>query len=166
MADLSSDRVRELLNYDPISGVVTRKVSIARCVRVGDVAGTLQKSTGYRRICVDGRVYREHRIMWLHAHGAWPAGEVDHINGMRSDNRIENLRDASRAINRQNLKSAQSNNTTSGMLGVTWKKSHKKWVASIRVDGLLRQIGYFSAKEDAHNAYLLEKRRLHPGCSI
>jgi hypothetical protein len=167
MADtsLTAQRVRELLDYDPATGVLTRRVPSGPTVKVGDVAGTLQKSTGYRRISIDGVVYREHRIIWLHVFGTWPTAHVDHINGIPSDNRIANLRDVEQRLNNQNRRAAQRNNA-SGRLGVYWKKSHRKWVASIRIDGVLKQIGMFDDKEVAHTAYLQAKRKVHASCTV
>ena len=84
---LTAERLREVLDYDPDTGVFTRKVRTASSVKVGDVAGSLN-GKGYIRIRVDGRLYFAHRLAWLYVHGEWPVDQVDHINGIKNDNRI------------------------------------------------------------------------------
>lgn len=164
MADLTADRLRQLLAYDSTTGVFTRLVALDPGGSAGEVAGTLQKSTGYRRVCVDGTVYRENRLAWLYVYERWPVAHIDHRNGVRDDNRIDNLREATRTVNSQNRRRAQRNNLSSGLLGVTAKRD--KWVASIRVDRRLRHLGTFATKEAAHQRYLQAKRALHIGCTL
>lgn len=79
--------------------------------RVGDVAGCLN-TIGYRQIQLDGKVYKEHRLIWFYLHGVWPKNEIDHINNQRNDNRIENLREATRSQNSFNTKVRKTNKST------------------------------------------------------
>lgn len=95
---LSAESLREVLDYCPDSGEFTWKVYRGRCAKVGSKAGTL-KPTGYVAIILFGKWYGAHRLAWLHVHGAWPNGDIDHINGCPSDNRIANLRDVSKNMN-------------------------------------------------------------------
>ncbi len=154
---LTAERVREVLDYDPETGVFTRR---------GDTFKTVEHKhgLGYRTMRIDGSVLLSHRVAWLWVHGRWPVGEIDHINGVRDDNRLTNLRDVSRGYNMQNLKSAQSNNKHSGLLGVYRNRS--KWIARIMVDGVYYHLGTFEIPEEAHQCYLGAKRLLHPGNTL
>ncbi|HYD58974.1 MAG TPA: HNH endonuclease signature motif containing protein [Noviherbaspirillum sp.] len=121
---------------------------------------------GYILIGLPEGRFRAHRLAWLYVCGEWPKNEVDHINGVRSDNRIANLRDVSRRTNNENRREAQCNNRSSGLLGVTWSGRHKKWAASIRVNRKNKHLGLWETKEEAHEAYVCAKRRLHEGCML
>lgn len=163
--NLSAERLRELLNYDPLSGNLTWKIRTSNRIKVGDIAGALLL-TGYLSISIDGKLHRAHRLVWLWVYGVWPDAELDHINGVRTDNRIANLRDVTSSMNQQNLRSARGG-THSGLLGVhKTDKVNKKWRASIKVDGKEKHIGIFFTKEAAQIAYLDVKRKLHVGCTI
>jgi hypothetical protein len=160
---LSAERLRELLDYDPETGVFRWKaVSSKNQVRVGDVAGCVE-TNGYRRIRVYGRAYQAHRLAWLHVYGRWPVGEIDHINGAKDDNRISNLREATRSENLQNQRRATRGSKT-GFLGVY--PSFGKFGAQIMLAGKTRHIGTFETAEQAHAAYVRAKRELHPGGTL
>lgn len=165
MADKSvtADRLRQLVHYDPETGKFTRRVSLSNAVKVGDEAGRHLKS-GYYFFWVDGKRYAAHRLAWLYIHGQWPV-EIDHRNGIRSDNRIDNLRDVDNSTNSENLRACRSD-SKSGLLGVGWCKHHRKWKARIRVKGRLKHIKYCDTPEEAHAAYIAAKRELHAGCLI
>jgi hypothetical protein len=94
----------------------------------------------------------------------FPCGDVDHINGIRDDNAIANLRDVSKRVNQENLKHANSANKSCGLLGVT--KCRDKWRAAITANGVARHIGVYPTPTEAHAAYLQAKRTLHAGCTI
>lgn len=108
-----------------------------------------------------------HRLAWVHVHGSWPAGDIDHINGDKLDNRIANLRDVTRSVNKENMRSARGDNKV-GLLGVHVRRQNttRPYVASIRVSGKLIHLGAHNTPEAAHAAYLEAKRRLHSGCTI
>jgi len=131
-------------------------------VKAGAVAGYVGND-GYVRIRASGTRFLAHRLAWFYVHGTWPVGEIDHINGDRSDNRIANLRDVSRLTNRQNMRRAQADNR-SGLLGVSLANNRCK--ASIRSGGKNHHLGYFSSPEAAHAAYVAAKRQRHDGCTI
>lgn len=160
---LTAERARELLSYDQDTGFFTWNVSRGRCAK-GDVAGCLNPQ-GYIQIMVDGLNYTAHRIAWLIVHGNWPNNEIDHLNGLRDDNRLANLRDVTATINQQNIRRARSDNHT-GLLGASWNKENKKFVSSIRVSGKRITLGSFPTAEEAHAAYLRAKRELHAGCLL
>jgi hypothetical protein len=162
---IDSARLMAALDYDPITGIFTWKISTSNRVKVGAIAGT-NHSSGYRFVFVDGAAYKAHRLAWLYVHGVWPEADIDHINGIRNDNRIANLRSVTRSINQQNLRSARGD-TNTGALGVykTDKKS-KPFKSFIKADGQNKFIGNFKTVNEASAAYLFEKRRLHEGCTI
>jgi hypothetical protein len=151
----TQERLKELLSYDPETGVFTRLVGRSGPnARAGDVAGC-DNGQGYIRIYIDGRPYKAHRLAWFYMHGVWPS-EMDHRNGNRSDNRIANLREVTRAENKANF-SAYRNNT-SGYPGVSsW---NGRWKAQIQKDGKKEFLGYHSTPEAARDAYVAAAQRL------
>ena len=159
---VSYARLRELFWYSKESGVFTWRTSTSKKIKIGACAGATV-GHGYIHIEFDGHSYGAHRLAWFYVYGAWPQGQIDHINGHRDDNRFANLRDVPRAHNLQNQRVAQADNV-SGFLGVS--KVGARFKARIVVDGTQRQIGTFDTAEEAHEAYLRTKRQVHPGCTI
>lgn len=153
-------RLHELLSYDPETGVMRWRVNKGP-VKAGDVAGN--PTRGYLQLMVDGHMTFVHRFIWFYVHGTWPIGNIDHIDGNRSNNRIANLRDVSQAMNIQNERKPRSNNK-SGFLGV--KANRGLWKAEISINGKTKFLGRFKTPEEAHQVYVEAKRRLHPGCTI
>jgi hypothetical protein len=160
---LSLERLKLLLNYDPLTGVFKWLVSTATNVKVGAVAGS--DSHGYLAIRIDGKRYLAHRLAWFYMHGNWPPSMIDHIDGCKSNNCLSNLRAVENGGNMQNKKVAHGNSKT-GLIGVSPYKKTGKFKAQIGVNGKVRHIGYFDTPEEAHAAYLAEKRKLHECCTI
>jgi hypothetical protein len=163
-SDLTAQRVRELLDYNPDTGVFIWRNGVGG-IKAGAVAGSL-KPTGYRRIRADGHFCYEHRLAHLFMTGDWPESFIDHINGDRCDNRWANLRLATKLINNQNTRRPRSDNKTSGLLGVSWMTRERKYRAQIWSNGTNISIGRFKTPEEAHAAYIEAKRLMHPGCTI
>jgi hypothetical protein len=161
MSELNSTRLQELLGYDSKTGIFTWQMSRGRAKK-GSLAGSLTNE-GYIKIRIDGQMYFAHKLAWLFTHGEMPAGDIDHINGARKDNRIENLRSVSRSVNLQNMRKPKGENP---YLGVTWDKKNNKWRAQITVNYKHKNLGRFDTAEKAQSAYLTEKRKLHKGCTI
>lgn len=159
---LTAERLRELLSYDPETGIFTRRVRRSSQA-AGTQAGWL--GGGYWHIKLDKRCYLSHRLAWLHVYSMWPTGEIDHIDADKTNNCIANLRDVSHSVNQQNIKRPQAGNI-SGHLGVTWHPANKRWQAAIRANGHLKYLGSFDSPEAAYVVYVEAKRRLHPGCTI
>jgi hypothetical protein len=155
MTAITQERLRELLDYDPETGIFRWRVASSPYARhhtyaVGDVAGHSQ-SRGYLAMWLDGRKYLAHRLAWLYVHGVMPDDDMDHVNRTRTDNRIENLRPASRVQNNGNA--ALPKHNTSGVKGVRWHKQRGKWVAQISIGNRCRYLGIFGSKDDAADAY-------------
>lgn len=145
--DLS--RAVELLSYDKSSGLLTWKGDMKGGKRKGDVAGS-KAQHGYITVRVDGHLYYAHRLVWLIQYGEWPEMEIDHINRDRTDNRIANLRVASRKQQSGNL-TLKSN--ASGVRGVYPGKA-KKWVAQINRNGKQVHLGTYLTIKEAKAVYL------------
>jgi hypothetical protein len=168
---LTAERLRELLHYDPETGIFVRLVDV-RCgkgkgrvsVAKGSIAGCVD-AHGYLLIRLDNHLYRAHRLAWLFVFGEWPTRHIDHINGERKDNRISNLRDVTVSVNLQNQRRAPAG-SRSGLLGAQWDKQTKRWRSSVKTNGRKQNIGRFDTPEAAHEAYLAAKRKLHEGCTI
>ena len=136
---VDQDRVRDLFNYDPESGIVIRRMSQSGSGPVGSVVGSPDKD-GYLVVRIDYKQYKLHRIIWLWMTGRWPDPEVDHENHIHDDNKWKNLRRATRLQNSRNR--TISKNNTSGVCGVSWVKRDEKWRARIWVNGKVRHLLY------------------------
>ena len=143
----TSERVREVLDYDPLTGEFTWKVSLSSTGRAGKPAGCKVAADGYQRIRLDNTLYLAHRLAWLHTHGAWPKDQLDHVNRVRHDNRLENLREATNVQNSYNKPRRVGNK--SGIPGVYWTKVNRKWQAQITHYGRRIHLGYFVTMEEA-----------------
>jgi len=163
-AVMSAELIRELFDYNPLTGVFVRKAALncGRKSAIGKVAGFIDY-TGYGYIKVARVRYSQHRLAWLYMHGEWPKNDIDHIDGNPSNNAISNLRDVTRQVNSQNHKKAYST-SDSQLLGVL--KHFNKWRAQIRVSGKGVHIGLFDTAIQAHEAYLVAKRQLHEGNTL
>ena len=146
---ITQARLKQLLDYDPATGVFVWKVS-RRGHRAGAVAGT-KRPDGYNQIRIDGSVYYAHRLAWLYITGKWPTEQIDHRNRTPADNRFINLREASPSENARNSSKPAAN--TSGHKGVYRDVTCGKWRAQIMVDGVRVHLGLFDLLEEAAAAY-------------
>jgi len=142
---LTQQRLKQLSVYDRQEGRFYALVGRGP-TRIGDQLG-YQHPEGYRHVSVDGKTYKEHRLVWLYYHGELPPEQIDHINGMKSDNRLENLRAVSNAENCKNQRRPRNN--TSGIVGVGWHSRDKCYIARIQVRGKNLHLGYFDNFFDA-----------------
>ena len=154
----SREEVLSVVAYDPETGWFTRKRSKQCPWTVGKRTGSVARK-GYRLLYINGNYYMEHRIAWLVVHGEISAGmTVDHINGIKGDNRIENLRLATDCQNSY-YRPKKSNNVT-GYKGV-YQRENGKYRATITVNRKRTSLGTFDTKEEAYAAYCEAARRLH-----
>lgn len=142
-------RLSKELCYDPLTGIVTRN---------GVVIGT-KHPEGYLRASVAGRVMLLHRVCWFLGTGSWPDSQLDHINGIRADNRLSNLRLATHAENCRNARTPVTN--TSGVRGVHWSKRCRKWEVFINHNGRQFHLGRFTDLEEAKKVRLDAELELH-----
>lgn len=151
--------VKHGLSYDPATGVFVRVDPPHNNQRlIGKRAGSLT-SNGYWNIRLNGRLWRAHRLAWLFVHGAEPTDQIDHINGIRDDNRIANLRLATNTENGRNR--VVSKNNKIGLKGVCRKSLGERFTATIWVNGKNRHLGYFHTAEAAAAAYDLAAAKYH-----
>lgn len=153
---LTQAQLHEVLFYDPYTGVFTWRQA-RQNIRVGEVAGDF--SGRYVRIKLDQKSYAAHCLAWLYMTGAWPDDEVDHKDTQKHNNRWLNLRAATRLQNTHNARPMKNKKYTT-LKGVTWAKGRNKWQASIRIDGALKHLGYFSSPEAAHEVYAQRAKEL------
>ncbi len=152
---ITYSRLRELVSYCPETGLFTWCARRRGC-RVGDVAGG-SKGNGYVVIRLDDTLYLAHRLAWLYMTRAWPAGQIDHVNGQRADNRFCNLRDATPTQNARNKHKLATNQT--GLPGV--QPRNGKFRAQVKVLGRKHTTRAYDTKEEAHAAYLELRAKLH-----
>jgi hypothetical protein len=138
--------LRCLFKYRKRDGELVRRISTSPNAPKGSVAGTINKVNGYRYIHLNGSKRTAHRLVWIFHHGPIGKGlQVDHINGVRGDNRIENLRLATQSENTCNSKLTSRN--TSGFKGVCWDKKRCMWFVRVSVFGKPRGFGYYENLE-------------------
>ena len=165
------DELRQLLRYEPETGKLFWRERRREWFKTKNAFGTWNRkypgqeaftafdSKGYLTGRINSRLYKAHRVIWAMCRNAWPLLEIDHINGVKVDNRLSNLRDISTSENARN-RGANSNNTT-GFKGVSFIRRHGKWRADIMLDRKPYYLGRFDTPEEAHGAYCEAANRLH-----
>lgn len=158
----SIDRLRQVLGYDPVAGVLTWRVGVKGLPVEKHVVKCKNKG-GYVVVMVDRVLLRAHRVAWAIHHGRWPDGVIDHLNGDRSDNALCNLRDVTRTLNAQNLRAARKTNKV-GILGVIQRDG--RFLARVSANGKTINLGRHNTADEAREAYLAGKRIHHPGSTL
>lgn len=148
---LTQEELKRQLNYNEETGIFTNRITRSIRSQIGKIPGTESKQQGYVRIRINGKFYLAHRLAWLYVYGAFPEMQIDHINGIRNDNRIINLRNATHSQN--NLNCTIRSDNSSGFKGVYWCKSHEKWQARAMINRKNIHIGYYTNREEAGVAY-------------
>ena len=147
---LTQEFLKELFTYCPDTGFLTRKKTLTYNAKAGDVVKTIN-AMGYVVLSVAGKKCTAHRLIWLYVHGTWPQHEIDHINGVRSDNRLCNLRDVSHQVNLNNLKIDKRNKY--GCTGICFHKKAQKFSVDFVRFGARHYLGLFATLEAAKSAY-------------
>lgn len=160
---ITADRARQLLDYDPQTGVFIWKHRNGvgcgwnnRCA--GKIAGSVF-GNGYRYLSIEGRKYKASRLAWLYVYGSWPNSDIDHIDRNIQNDSVSNLRTASKSENMRN-KSYQKNNSTK-LKGVINRRRYGDYGASICVNRQRTWLGIFKTPEDAHAAYVEASKNIH-----
>lgn len=154
---ITQSRLKEILDYNPSTGIFTWKARTSIRVRIGDVAGCIRKD-GYVVITINGQLNFAHRLAFIWMTGSCP-DLVDHINGEKSDNAWTNLRKASFSANSRNRRSVKG--SSSKYVGVCWHTRDEKWRAQIKSNGRVIYIGSFENEEEAAKAYDKEAKKHH-----
>lgn len=155
---LSYEELRNVLSYDAETGILQWKVRPSNRISVGDHVGNESRS-GYLKFGFKGRDFYVHRVAFLLYTGEWPSACIDHINGIRGDNRWCNLREANVSENNRNVRVRSDN--SSGIKGVSWKSRGKKWVATIGLNGRKRHLGCYSDMNEAAEVVELVREMAH-----
>ena len=145
---ITQDKLKKLYTYDEDSGIFTRNEDRGK-YKAGGIAGAVN-SSGYIVIMINSKSYQAHRLAWLYTHGEMPNGDIDHLNHIRTDNRLCNIREVNRSENGRNK--VITNRNKSGFHGVYWRKDDNRWTAKIGVDGKQVYLGCFSEFHEAVNA--------------
>lgn len=162
MNNLTQKYLKSILDYNSVTGVFTWRQrpidhfnsnhghAVWNSRYPGTIAGTVTVF-GYWQIRINGKSYRAHRLAWFYIHGEWPKDQIDHIDGNKLNNRIDNLRKANNSENNRNVGLKKSNK--SGYKGVSWNNREEKWQVFIKLKGKNKNLGYFKDVIEAHKAY-------------
>lgn len=154
----TSAELHQYFLYEACTGNLYWRVDKGTRVKAGDAAGT-KHNKGYLSVEVDGTAYLVHRVIWCMVHGQWPSTFIDHEDLDRVNNRLHNLRLATRTGN--NCNQALRSDSTSGVKGVSWHQRIGKWQARVQVDGVRTSLGYFDDIVEAENAAIASRSKQH-----
>jgi hypothetical protein len=154
---ITQNELKHLFNYDAETGNFICKKSRGR-LKVGDIAGN-KNHDGYMRIKINYKLYQSHILVWIYVYGKKPKNEIDHINRIRNDNRLCNLREATKSQN--SLNRTIFKKTTSELKGVTFNKKCNKWQAQAKLNNKSYYLGIFDTKENAHKIYVEFCKKYH-----
>lgn len=172
MSELTAEYVRAILKYDPEEGSLTwlhrprsdfvdeRAMKIWNTKNAGKAAGSIDRTRGVCHLVINRKKHKIHRVIWLIQTGAWPANLVEHKDMNPSNNRWNNLREATKGENGMNRIAPRNN--SSGLKGAVYYKRHGTWMGKIKIKGKTLHLGYFSTPEAAHAAYCVAAE-LHYG---
>lgn len=160
MTDIIEQPTQEMVQslFDYKEGYLYWKVSTTNSIKVGDVAGKSVNDSGYNIVGIAGKTYRLHRIIFLYHNGYLPK-IVDHIDGNRSNNKIENLRSANDFQNSRNARLSKRN--TSGIKGVCWARHVNKWLVQVRQGGSKKYLGLYDDLELAELVAIEARNLFH-----
>lgn len=156
---LTLERLKQVLTYDPKTGIFRWKITRGSRARAGEVAGNKATAGRYATIRIDGVLYYAHHLAWFYVYGKWPEDQIDHKSTEQLENHIHNLREAT--MQQQRFNERRRKNNTSGYKGVSWDKARKKWEARIMLNRKNYSIGRFDDPLEAHIAWQQKAKELH-----
>lgn len=159
---MNIEEIRQLIHYDPYTGKFFWKRSNHSKQVIGQELGSLN-TIGYYTLSLNKHIYYAHRVAWALVMGEWPKGVIDHINGNKADNSFWNLRDTTYRINQENRTKAQANSSSKLLGAFKYKNGFR---SQIKVKGQLHYLGVFPTAEEAHQAYISAKQKLHEGNTL
>lgn len=159
MYSLTHEYITSILDYNPDTGIFTWKIYTNSRAKIGNPAGYIQPGTGYMKLTINNIKYAAHRVAWFYTYKQWPKDMIDHIHGIKHDNRLCNLREATNSQNQRNR--GPNKNNTSGYKGVHLDKQRNKWNAIIEHNKKKYFLGTFDNPEDAAIAYQAAAIRYH-----
>ena len=162
---ITAHELQQIANYDSSTGVFTWKVTRSTRAQAGKEFGSWDLY-GYKTARISGKSYKLHRLAWLYVHGSMPVNDIDHINGIRHDNRIENLRDVTRKTNLENQTKINKQKKHTSLIGAYFDERKKSFYARISINNKSVHLGTFSNEQQAHDAYVAAKRKMHSGNTL
>jgi hypothetical protein len=153
---ITQKELKELLQYNENTGIFTWLCDRGTNKVKNKIAGSIH-SDGYIIIRINRKEYLAHRLAWFYVYREWPKGQIDHINGIKNDNRITNLRNVTNRENCQNYTIHRNGK----LVGATYKKAKNKWQSQIQINGKAKHLGLYNTEQEAHEAYLLKARELN-----
>ena len=151
---LTAERLREVMNYDPLTGQFSWRVRLSNRAPAGSLC-TNKDRHGYIRVRIDGQLYWAARLAWFYVHGRWPPNDIDHIDGTRDNNAITNLREATRSQNLSNRKPGRA------FKGAYYNRRQNRWHSAICVNRVSHYLGMFKTEREAHQAYAAASAEHH-----
>lgn len=161
--ELTQDELKENLSYNQETGIFTW-IKSYRNQHIGKRVGS-HDPDGYLQIKLKRKLHRAHRLAWLYVYGKHPDGPLDHMDGIRDNNAIGNLREVTYAGNSQNQRHAHKD-SKSGLIGVHKVSNRNLFRAAIQIQGKRKVLGFFKTAEEGFTAYLEAKREYHSTCTI
>lgn len=161
---MTAERLRKVLNYNPHTGQFTWLVRTARRIHIGD-SPNCKNRDGYIQVSIDNKRYLVHRLVWLYVYDEWPLFQLDHVNGIRDDNRLCNLRSVTNSQNQQNRRGARCDSRTN-VIGVTWVEKRQCWRAHLMLNRKYMLKSYHKKIEDAIASRRQAELKYHPFSSI
>lgn len=151
-----TESMKEFLDYNSDTGIFTWKIKPSMSTEAGATAGTKCKKTNYVKISFKDKLYKAHQMAWFFVYGKKPIGIIDHINGIRNDNRIANLREVTTRENCSN----RIQHRNGKLVGCYFRKDTRKWAAEITINNKKKALGCFFTEQEAHQEYLKARKEL------
>lgn len=162
---ITAQELQQIAEYFPENGIFIWKITKGNYVKTGKEFGSWDLY-GYKTVRINRKSYKLHRLAWLYVYGEMPKNDIDHINGIRHDNRISNLRDVTRQTNLENQTKIQKQKKHTTLIGVYFDARKKSYYSRISIKNKSVHLGTFKTEQQAHDAYVAAKRKFHFGNTI